>query len=69
MFTPKEHKHEYSFHGDDTLHDQTPEVQGILASLPSGAAAVGQLLVNGTGVCYTIIFPLLDRAKQPLFVF
>ena len=51
MFSSKEHKHEYSFHGDDTLHDQTPEVQGILASLPSGAAGVAQLLVNGTGVC------------------
>ena len=50
MFSSKEHKHEYNFHGDDTLHDQTPEVQSILAGLPSGAAAVGQLLVNGTGV-------------------
>ena len=45
MFS-RSHKHEHNFHDDNTLHDQTPEAQSLLAQLPSDAAAIGQLLVH-----------------------
>ncbi|MCJ1308958.1 hypothetical protein MMC25_002613 [Agyrium rufum] len=39
----------YSFHGDASLADETPDPQGILAGLPSQAAAIAHVLVHGLG--------------------
>ncbi|MCJ1476683.1 hypothetical protein MMC13_005351 [Lambiella insularis] len=49
MFSPRHVKHGETFHGDDALHDQTPATTSLLSSLPSGAAAIGHLLVHGKG--------------------
>ncbi|TAQ84346.1 hypothetical protein B7494_g7332 [Chlorociboria aeruginascens] len=42
-------KHEYNFHDDETLHDQTPDPTSLLSRLPAGGAAIAQFFAHGGG--------------------
>lgn len=53
MFSARHLKHEYNFHDDETQHDQTPEVGGILDSLKYVPGIIDSVAANGLNVSHS----------------